>query len=67
MPKVPEGTNMTGYGKSPLAERPSQANLMMALATMHGQGALESKQHKSPKGQPMPGEKKRNRPLKVMR
>ena len=42
---LPEGTDTTAEGTSPLAAgRPSQANLLMAAATMHKLGRLPGQQ-----------------------
>lgn len=38
MPIVP--TNPSGYGKSPLSERPSQTALLMSAAEMQSRGQL---------------------------
>ena len=65
MPKVPGDFNMSAYGQSPLGPAaPSQANLLMAAADMHEQGAL-----KSPQGPERPalGAMRKVRKLKVVK
>lgn len=74
MPIDPTNINMTGYGQSILGgakQRPSETNLLMAAADMHGMGRLtEEPQRSMPQGQERPRvnlKRKSNRPLKVVK
>jgi hypothetical protein len=71
---VPKGTNVSGYGASPLSAKPSETDLLMAAADMHGAGRLavpQDEQRSMPTGPERPRlnfkGKKTNRPLKVVK
>ena len=77
MPMVPKGTNLGAYGQSPLgggSAKPSETDLLMAAADMHGQGRLieppKEEQRSMPQGPERPRinlKRKSNRPLKVVK
>lgn len=70
MPIDPININMTAFGKSLLASKPSETNLLMAAADMHGMGRLTEPQRSIPTGPEQPKvnlKRKSNRPLRVVK
>lgn len=74
MPINPSGMNMTAYGQGLLSgAKPSETDLLMAAADMHGMGRLTEEPSRSmPQGPERPklnprAKRQGNRPLKVVK